>query len=333
MAREALGVVGAAVGFVYGGPAGAQIGFAIGSTVGGFIDGPDTIRAPGLSEAPIQTSRDGIPITNIWGLQYCHGNVLQKNPEEIVTTTERQGKGGGSEVETKQRFRTFAIGVCEGPQAEITRIWENNRLVYDVRATPAIDAAETTAYAENITIYLGTEDQLPDPELEAHWTTDETPAYRGMVYIVWNNYDLTDFGGAIPQFAFEVNGSRDATVTSKPYPIEAIDGLQASATPVDSMTLQPPVDGLDATVTPQIGVLRVALDTYTYETEGLDATITPQSGVLRVGLHSYSYEPEGLDATVTPRDSVLRVALIQHTYETEGLDALVTPLGGSLTTP
>lgn len=331
MAREALGVVGGVIGYIYGGPTGAQIGFAIGSSIGGYID-PIRIPHPGLSDAPIQTSRDGVPIPIIHGLHYCHGNILQKNPEEIVTTTERQGKGGSTKVETKTRFRTFAIGVCQGPIAEVTRIWANNKLVYDMRSSPAIPIAETLKYAEGITIYKGTEDQLPDPELEAHWTAAETPAYRGLCYIVWNNHDLTDTGGAIPQYAFEVNGSRDHTITSRPYPIENIESVGQSTPPADVQPYNLPPEGVDAVHTPQDGTLEDTLEEYTAPTEGVDAVHTPQDGTLVVSLESYEDWPvEGVDPTHTPQDGTLTVRLIEYTnWPAEGIDATHTPLDGTL---
>lgn len=331
MAREVLGLVGFAVGSIFG-PVGSAIGYALGNVIGNVID-PLRISGPGLSEAPVQTNRDGVPIPIIWGLQYCHGNILQKNPEEIVTTT----SGGGGflskepEVEEQHRYRTFAIGVCEGPIAEITRIWENNKLVYDVRDTPGIPVAETVKYAEGITIYLGGEDQLPDPELEAHWTAAETPAYKGLCYIVWNNYDLTAFGGAIPQFAFEVNGSRDLTVTSKPYPIEAVIGMAATLVPQDDIYQVTPIEGLEATNTPQDGELRSVLDSYEYDPEGLEATLTVADGTLVTKLHEHTVAPEGLEATITPDDGTLETRLISYTVDpVEGLASTLTPKNGTL---
>ena len=330
MAREALGIVGAAVGYWIGGPAGAQIGFTVGSAIGGWVD-PQTIRAPGLNEAPIQTSRDGVPIPIIRGLQYCHGNVIQKNPEEIVVTTERQGKAGGVEVETRQRFRTFAIGVCEAPIAQITRIWENSRLVYDVREVPAIPVEETEAYAEKITIYLGGEDQLPDPELEAHWGAEDTPAYRGLCYIVWNNYDLTDTGGAIPQFAFEVNGSRDATITSRPYPIEALDAVDPTPDPLGWQELSIPLDGINASISLASWQINTLLNSYSY-TEGVDASIAPQSWLIETRLESYTWT-EGVDAAITPLSWLIELRLVSYDYETEGVDVSIAALNWTVAAP
>lgn len=328
--RDVIGIVGAGVGFLIGGPAGAAIGYTAGAAVGSYID-PVTIKAPGLSEAPAQTSNDGVPRPMVWGLHGgIHGNIIQKNPETQVTTTESQGKGGGPEVEETRRYRTFAIRVCEGPISEITRIWRNGTLVYDIRETPAIEEAETTKFAEGINIYLGTEDQLPDSELEAHWGED-TPAYRGSVYVVFVNHDLTEVGGAIPQFAFEVNGSKDHTITSKPYPIELIDGIQSFANWSESQVLSVPVDGVDPTVTITSITLVDSIETYEYETEGIDVAMAVASITLDLRIQSYSHETEGIDPTMSVIDIALRTALITHVYGAEGIDPTVSVTSITLT--
>lgn len=327
--RDVIGIVGAGVGFLIGGPAGAAIGYTAGAAVGSYID-PVTIKAPGLSEAPAQTSNDGVPRPMVWGLHGgIHGNIIQKNPETQVTTTESQGKGGGPEVEETRRYRTFAIRVCEGPISEITRIWRNGTLVYDIRETPAIEEAETTKFAEGINIYLGTEDQLPDSELEAHWGED-TPAYRGSVYVVFVNHDLTEVGGAIPQFAFEVNGSKDHTITSKPYPIEVIEGIQPTIGTGDKYIWQIPQEGVEASITPQDGTLRALVNEYDIPAEGLEATITPQDGTLRDLIEEYEVPVEGVEASVTPQDGTLEVLVVEHTYGAEGVAPTITPKNGVL---
>ena len=334
MAREVLGVAGAVIGGIYGGPRGAQIGFMVGSTIGGIIDGPEKIKGPALSEAPVQTSRDGVPIPIIWGLHHCHGNIIIKNAETTKDITTSQGKGGGTKTTETRRFRTFGIGVCRGPISSIFRIWENDVLVYDARTVPAIPAAETTAYGEGIRIYLGDEAQLPDPDLEAHWGVGDTPYFRGLSYIVWVNKDLTDFGGSIPQFRFEVNGSVDATITSKPYPIEALDGLAGAAPSAQAKVYQAPIEGIETEQTPVSGEIMAPLISYNDALpEGILTVQDPDSGVLRVALESYGDAlPEGIDTTQDPDSGTIRIALVTYsTGQPEGVATSQTPKSGTLT--
>ena len=334
MAREVLGIVGAAVGGYFGGAAGAQFGFAVGSTIGGFIDGPDTIKAPGLGEAPIQTGRPGIPIPRGWGLVHLHGNIIQMNPLEEVTTTERQGKGGGVEQETTRRYRTFAIGLMRGPIAGIVRIWENDRLVYDVQDTPAIPTAESTKYAEGFRLYYGTETQLPDPDLEAEVGTDNALYYRGLAYIVFVNKDITDTGSSIPQFRFEIDTHVDDSVTSRPYPIEVLEGLQLSNYPVEPLIAYFPVEGLTATYDNIASTLGAPLKVYDdWPPEGLDSTFASFASTLEVKLKSYEdWPPEGFDATFASFASTLEVRLVTYdNWPPEGLTATMAPQNGTLT--
>lgn len=329
MAREALTIVGSAVqGFIVGGWYGAAIG--AGAGIASVLLEPK-IRAPGVSEAPSQTSRDGVPIPIVWGLHFVHGNIIQKNPEVIVTSSESQGKGGGTKVEKNQRFRTFAIGIAEGPIASIVRIWENGKLVYDTRPVPAIPAAETAEYAAGITIYFGDMAQLPDPELESHWTAAETPAYRGLCYIVWNNKDLTETGGAIPQFGFEINSSAHFLGTSRPYAQEWTDGMDNAVTPPGGKVVAMPFEGMDNSVTPNDGLLGGGLVEYIIPAEGMDNAVTPNDGLLGGGLVEYIIPAEGMDNTVTPNDGLLGSGLIEYIIPAEGMDNAVTPNDGTLT--
>ena len=211
MAREVLGIAGAAVGGMVGGPIGAQIGFTIGSVIGGIID-PPHIDGPKLGDAAVQTSRDGIPIPIGWGITHVVGNIIQINPIIETTKKVRSGKGGGPTTTETTRTRTFAIGIARsfnGPITGLLRVWENNKLVYDVREGSTFPSADNTAFEGATTLYLGSESQLPDPELEAETGVGNTPAYRALAYCVWNNKELQSFGSSIPSYRFEITASSD----------------------------------------------------------------------------------------------------------------------------
>lgn len=202
MARQVLPIVGAVVGAYFGNP---QLGYAIGSIIGNAVD-PQVIEGPALGEGQVNTAREGgyRPIVLGTGCVGC--NIINVGPEKIRTHRERQSKGGGPVSETKRRYRTFALRICEGPIAGLLRIWQGEKLVYDVRPDSAIPE-DSAKYAEGFTFYLGDETQLPDPDLEAYLGAGNVNAYRGTSYIVFTNFDLTDTQGAIPNFRFEVSSS------------------------------------------------------------------------------------------------------------------------------
>jgi len=52
--------------------------------------------------------------------------------------------------------------------------------------------------------YPGDEAQSPDPFILAKMGPENTPAYRGTAYVVFEELDLTGFGNRLPQLTFEM---------------------------------------------------------------------------------------------------------------------------------
>lgn len=203
MARTLLPVVGGVLGGMVGGPMGARIGFAVGSVIGSIVD-PVQVRGPSIGETGAQTSAEGAPRAIVYGTAPVTGNVIACG--ELVRRWVKQSGGGkgAPKVKTEHVYRTFAIRICEGPIAGVVRVWEDDKLVYDVRPDSPI-VAESEQWIANKTIFPGSEEQLPDPVLQAQVSgTGDTPAYRGTAYIVIDSEDLTDRRGSIPQYRFEV---------------------------------------------------------------------------------------------------------------------------------
>lgn len=216
MARQVLPFVGAAVGFAVGGPTGAQIGFALGSIVGNAVD-PITLQGPKIGEAALQTSAEGVYRPIVFGTAAVKGNVIVRGNRQVKTQRTQQGKGGGPVTEEQRVYWTFAIRLSE-PISAILRIWQDEKLVYDVRPESVIPA-ESAEYANRFTFYNGDEDQLPDPDLEAFQGMGNAHAYPGTAYVVFPNFDLTDRRESIPDFRFEV-----ASVAQTSEPVSIING-------------------------------------------------------------------------------------------------------------
>lgn len=202
--RSALTVVGTVVGAYFGSP---QLGYAIGSLVGSAVD-PQVIPGPKVGEVVNQTAQEGGPRPIVFGVsQPLSPNVIAQGPPRIVKSKKRQGKGG-PKVETETLYRTYAVGICEGPVDGIARVWRNNTLVYDATDAPLVGAAENAAFLSKARFFLGDYAQLPSPDLEAIFGVGSTPAHRGTAYMVMVDEDLTDMRGAIPQWVFLVQGTR-----------------------------------------------------------------------------------------------------------------------------
>lgn len=207
MARVILPIVGTVVGAYFGNP---QLGFAIGSALGNLAD-PVKINGPGIGDLQVQTGRENVPRAIIYGTAAVAGNLIFSGAPKVIKKSS-SGKGAPKVTTTTQTL-TYGIRVAEGPIGGIIRIWEDEALVYDTRTTPDIPAADTVAFAAGINIHLGGEDQLPDAAIEAEVGVDLAPYHRGSAYVVFVNKDLTDRGGRIPQYRFEVSSNAIGNTT------------------------------------------------------------------------------------------------------------------------
>ncbi|MDN8612806.1 phage tail protein [Variovorax ginsengisoli] len=204
MARTALTVVGGIVGGIFGMP---QVGLAVGSLIGNAVD-PEMMKGPRIGETGVQTSAEGAPRAIVFATHTVTGNIIQSGrlvKGDVITG----GKGGEAKQSNEICIRTYAIRICEGPIGGVLRIWEDDKLVYDVRTGSAM-LAESAKWFFGCGIYLGDETQMPDAFLmsqggpEPFGQAPDTPAYRGTAYMVFVGRDLTDRRGSIPQYRFEV---------------------------------------------------------------------------------------------------------------------------------
>jgi hypothetical protein len=183
-----------------GGPFGGAIGGLIGGAIGSRIDGTKKYHYEGarLEDLAVQTSTYGKAIPKVWGSVRLAGNVIWSRPiKEMVTKTTVSGGGkggGGGRSKTTQSeysyYITLAIAICEGEITRIDRVWADAKL---------LDLSQGT-----YRLYTGTETQLADTLIESFEGVGSTPAYRGMAYVVVEDFPLGDFGNRIPNFTFEV---------------------------------------------------------------------------------------------------------------------------------
>ena len=214
MADIVLPVVGATVGFVLGGPSGAVLGANIGSmAAGAFFPKSQRVQlptqeGPRLADLRAQTATYGNMIPKIYGIMRMAGNVIwSTNIKEVrvektsTQTSSGGGKGGGGSTTTSQTnvtyeyFVTLAIAICEGPIDEIIRVWADSKVL-----TEDVLASAQGKY----NIHLGSEEQLVDDIMAKYLPSGTIPAYRGMAYVVIEDFPLAQYGNRIPNFTFEV---------------------------------------------------------------------------------------------------------------------------------
>lgn len=222
--QAALIVVGAVAGYFTGGASYALIGAALGSAAGQvlFPTVQPSVTGPRITDHNTTTSALGDPIIIGYGTFVSSGTVNFLG--ELIThttTTQQGGKGGPTQSSTTFTYtQSIGIGLCETtsmngvntPIIGIQRAWENGELVYDTRAQqPGESDADyskrvlyTAKYSGTFVLYLGTEDQEPDPTIELQQGAN-APFFRGLAYIVYTDRALrTDQGLRHPTFKFEI---------------------------------------------------------------------------------------------------------------------------------
>jgi Putative phage tail protein/Protein of unknown function (DUF2793) len=197
-----------------------------GALAGGFIGGllfpTPGVKGPRLNELNVQHSTVGAPIPIVYGTAVLAGNIIWSGGLVEEEHEGGGGKGGPSGPTTYSYSVDLAIGICEGPISGVRRIWCDADLVYDASddetlterlelggVSPGDIAAFLTQVRAlsaqlNFDLYLGTEDQLPDPTIESFEGVGLVSAYRGLAYIVLPRFQLEKYGNRIPNFRFEV---------------------------------------------------------------------------------------------------------------------------------
>jgi hypothetical protein len=201
MATILLSAAGAALGSGFGGTvlglSGAVIGRAVGATLGRVIDE----RLMGRGSAPVQVGRvdrfrlmgagEGQAVARVWGRVRLGGHVIWASRFQEAVTAVRGGKGVSRPKTLEFSYSvSLAVALCEGEIARVGRIWA--------------DGQEIAPGSLDMRVYTGSEDQLPDPRIEAVEGAGMASAYRGIAYVVIEDLDLGRFGNRVPQFSFEV---------------------------------------------------------------------------------------------------------------------------------
>lgn len=232
MASLVLGVAGAAIGSMMG-PMGAQIGFALGSAAGGLLFPPKGPDGPRLNDLSVQTSTYGKGIPIPYGTTRIAGNIIWA--DKIVEHEHEEGGSGGPEYTVYSYTCSFAVSICVGPIAGITRIWADGLLIYDVR--PENTGEQFAFKAGGHKLYLGTETQLPDPTIQA--LIGDTPAYRGQAHFVFTDLELGKFGNRLPSLSFEVVHTAAATTLPPPEPFIESGSAMMALDPVSGYLFVP----------------------------------------------------------------------------------------------
>ncbi len=205
MATILLSAAGAAIGSSIGGSvlglSMTAVGRFIGASLGRVLDqrlmgaGSEAVETGRIERFRLTGAGEGAAVPQVYGRMRVGGQVIWATEfTEHVQETGGSGGGKGAPAQPKVRQYSYSVSLafalCEGQITGIIRIWA--------------DGAEIAPNRLNMRVYTGSEDQLPDPKIEAVEGVGNVPAYRGTAYVVMENLDLEQFGNRVPQFSFEV---------------------------------------------------------------------------------------------------------------------------------
>jgi len=239
MATLILGTVGRAL----GGP----IGGLVGSLVGGIADraifgsGP-TRDGPRLTDLAVQSSAYGQALPRLYGRMRIAGNVIWSSG---ISESVRHSGGGkrGPATNSYNYSASFAVAVSARPVAAIGRIWADGKLLRDGGGVYQFPATVRT--------YLGGEGQGPDPLIVAAEGIGQTPAYRGLAYVVFDDLPLADFANRIPNLTFEVIADGGTAVSMHTIAADLCADLASVSVAAMDMAVQGFVAGRAGTVRTQ----------------------------------------------------------------------------------
>lgn len=252
----------------------------------------------------------------------------------------RQGKGGVKQ-ETYTYTLSYAVFFCKGPVSGFKWIKRNGKVVYTTDPNAPIEDRQYAAkWAQRVNFHWGTRDQLPDSLIESYEGVGNVSGFPYSCYITIEDEDVTDNGGAPPNYEACVIIGAAKSYTTPPYPVFVKDALTAPIAPSNSPTFGALWDSLSAPITPLDCDLTVVVRYLTYdhyEPEPLTVSMQPLDSdlVVVVGYVTYeNYDPEPLTVSMQPLDSDLEVVvgyITYQNYDPEPLTVSMQPLDSDLT--
>jgi hypothetical protein len=190
-----------AAGTAIGGPIGGALGAVIGQQIDGRLFAPKPRQGPRLGELAVQTSSYGSQIPKLFGTMRVAGTVIWAT--DLKEERSKSGGKGQPKTVNYSYSANFAVALSGRPINAVRRIWADGKLLRGA----AGDFKTATGYR----LHLGGEDQPVDPLIAAAEGAGQAPAYRGIAYAVFEEFQLADYGNRIPSLTFEVEADPGAT--------------------------------------------------------------------------------------------------------------------------
>ena len=295
----AAGFLGTALG-VAGGYAGGLLGGSIDRALG--IAPSRRLEGPRLGDLSVQSSAYGQTVPLVYGTMRVAGNVIWSTGLRETRQEDTQsagGKGGGGSVTqvTYTYSVSCAVAVAGRPIHDIGRVWADGKLLRDGSGSLAAPGV--------MRVHTGREDQAPDPLIEALEGMGNTPAYRGLAHVVFEDLQLAEYANRIPNLTFEVIADPGGTVSLA----TVVGDLSARAglTVVDASALFATVSGFalgrSASFRQAIEALAQAWPFDGREVDGV-VTFSPLPRSITASIDEHEIVPEGSDGNRRTIDAV-----------------------------
>lgn len=299
--------------------------------------GTTVIKGNRITEFPNSAASVGNTIPFGYGKFPCPGQIIfaPLPPKEHVKK-KRQGKGG-TKTETYTYTLSYAIAFSKGPIYGFWWIKRNGKVVWtqDPNA-PVEDTAYAAKWAQRATFYYGDKVQLPDSTIESYEGTGRVSAFRNVSYIVVEDEDVTDGGGAAATYeACVIATPPEVYVTSHPYATSSRDtiGLRPLAVGGELIKVLEYVYGDDEItigMEAQQGLLRNQYNAQYFEEE-LVLGMQPIQGILSQPFEVTPTQPEEIDISYSAVSGLLKQALITLEPTKDSISLTFQPVSGALT--
>ena len=294
------------------------------------------IKGTRITDFSQTTATVGVPIPFGYGRFTSGGNVIWAPlPPKEHRSVQRQGKGGVKQ-ETFTYTLSYAVAFAKGPIFGYWWIKRNGKVVWTQDpAAPIEDRAYAAKWQQRATFYNGTMDQLPDSTIESYEGSGQVSAFHRLAYIVVEDDDVTEGGGAVPTYeACVIASPPNIYLTSTPYVIEDFGSVDVALSAQRGTVFSDPYDYMGVSLAALDGTLRAVVQdlkgqpTEVWEVAGLAALDGTMSGYTRKDYALGDIMDVGLSAL---GGTIKTVVVVYSNYAMESIDVSPRALNGTLT--
>lgn len=220
--RRVATLILTAAGTAVGGPIGGAIGALIGQQADAAIFAPKPRQGPRLGELAVQTSSYGTQIPKIFGTMRVAGTVIWATDLRERKSSDGGGKGRPKTVNYSYSA-SFAVALSGRPIKAVRRIWADGKLLRGASG----EFKSRTGYR----LHHGGEEQPVDPLIASAEGMSGTPAFRGIAYAMFEDFQLEDYGNRIPSLTFEIVADEQPVTIGAVAEALGGEAVTAGATP------------------------------------------------------------------------------------------------------